>query len=85
MVFSNILEVIVSKIIRLSSVIDQTGLSRSSIYKFIQDESFPKQIPLGERAVGWVKSEVDDWIAARIDKSRKLVAVDKQTELNDEV
>ena len=74
-----------SKIIRLSSVIDQTGLSRSSIYKFIQDESFPKQIPLGERAVGWVKSEVDDWIAARIDKSRKLVAVDKQTELNDEV
>ena len=74
-----------SKIIRLSSVIEQTGLSRSSIYKFIQDESFPKQIPLGERAVGWVKSEVDDWIAARIDKSRKLVAVDKQTELNDEV
>ena len=74
-----------SKIIRLSSVIDQTGLSRSSIYKFIQDESFPKQIPLGERAVGWVKSEVDDWVAARIDKSRKLVAVDKQTELNDEV
>ena len=74
-----------SKIIRLSSVIDQTGLSRSSIYKFIQDESFPKQIPLGERAVGWIKSEVDDWVAARIDKSRKLVAVDKQTELNDEV
>ena len=74
-----------SKIIRLSSVIDQTGLSRSSIYKFIQDESFPKQIPLGQRAVGWVKSEVDDWVAARIDMSRKLVAVDKQTELNDEV
>ena len=45
---------------------EATGLGRSSIYKFIALGTFPKPVQLGDRAVGWVDHEVDDWIAERV-------------------
>ncbi|MBV2133377.1 AlpA family phage regulatory protein [Pseudomonas sp. MAP12] len=30
--------------------------------------SFPKPVSLGDRCVGWVDSEVHDWILARIEE-----------------
>lgn len=51
---------------RLKDVIASTGLGRSSIYKFIAAGTFPKPVPLGGRAVGWVQHEVNEWILARI-------------------
>lgn len=56
------------KIIRLNAVIDSTGLARSTIYKHIAEGIFPKPVPLGDRCVGWVESEVHDWILARIEE-----------------
>lgn len=56
------------RIIRLKEVIDYTGLGRSTIYKYISEGSFPKSVSLGDRAVGWVESEVHDWILARIEE-----------------
>lgn len=35
--------------------------------------SFPKPIPLGEHAVGWVASEVDAWIQQRIAEARGVI------------
>lgn len=55
------------RILRLKEVMDKTGLSRSTLYKYIEQGHFPKSVPLGGRAVGWVESEVDDWITARIE------------------
>jgi prophage regulatory protein len=49
----------------------RTGLSRSSIYLWISNEKFPAPVSLGARAVGWVESEVDDWVAQRIMESRE--------------
>ena len=54
------------RIIRLKQVIDATGLARSTVYKYIAEGTFPKPISLGERCVGWLESEVHDWILARI-------------------
>lgn len=51
------------KILRLSNVLSATGLSRSSIYKKMDDGSFPQRIRLGDRAVGWREEDVSDWIA----------------------
>lgn len=59
------------RIIRLKEVIDSTGLARSTIYKYISEGTFPKHVSLGARSVGWVDSEVHDWILARI-KERDL-------------
>ena len=56
------------RIIRLKEVIDSTGLARSTMYKYIGEGSFPKSVPLGDRCVGWVESEVQDWILARIEE-----------------
>lgn len=56
------------KIIRLKDVIDTTGLSRSTIYKYIAEGRFPAPINLGDRCSGWVESEVFDFILARIEE-----------------
>tara|TARA_Y100001968_G_scaffold320125_1_gene352655 strand:+ start:517 stop:783 length:267 start_codon:yes stop_codon:yes gene_type:complete len=55
------------RIIRLKEVMDSTGLARSTIYKYIGESAFPKPVSLGDRCVGWVESEVQDWILERIE------------------
>ena len=59
-----------TRIIRLKEVIFRTGYSVSAIYRFIQEGTFPRQVKLGPRQVGWVESEIEDWIQARIAASR---------------
>ena len=54
-------------ILRLPDVKERTGLSRSSIYKLVAEGTFPRPVHLGPRAVGWVESEIEDWLTARID------------------
>ena len=54
------------KIIRLSGVIETTGLARSTIYKLISEDGFPRPVPLVGRSVGWLESEVQEWIKSRI-------------------
>ena len=58
------------RLIRLPEVIVRTGLKRSTIYAAIQAGTFPAQIPLGMRAVGWDESEVSAWVEARIQAAR---------------
>jgi prophage regulatory protein len=57
--------------LRLPQVKARTGLSRSLIYDFIKNNRFPKQVALGDRAVGWVESEVNGWVEDRINESRR--------------
>jgi len=59
------------RILRLPAVRRRTGLSRSSIYLRMSQGRFPKPISLGERAVGWVESEVNDWLNRMIETSRQ--------------
>lgn len=59
-------------ILRLPAVKARTGLSRSTIYLRVAVGAFPKPVSLGGRAVGWLESEVQDWLQRRIDASRKL-------------
>ncbi len=55
------------RIIRLKEVIDLTGLARSTVYKYVGEGSFPKPVSLGDRCVGWVDTEVQDWILDKIE------------------
>lgn len=61
------------RIIRRKSVEDRTGLSRSTLYLYISKGKFPAPIAIGDRAVGWVESAVDNWINQQIEQSRKEV------------
>jgi prophage regulatory protein len=58
-------------ILRLNDVKSRTGLSRSTIYARMAEGAFPKTISLGGRAVGWVEAEINDWISARVQNSRR--------------
>ena len=60
-----------TNILRLPAVKTRTGLSRSTIYLRISEDSFPRPISLGGRAVGWIESEVDEWLEQQIEASRK--------------
>ncbi|OFC70826.1 helix-turn-helix transcriptional regulator [Alteromonas confluentis] len=60
------------KIMRLPEVIQMTGLSRSTIYLRMGKGSFPQTISLGERAVGWLLSDIEAWLDARVVASKAV-------------
>ena len=62
----------ITQIINIKTVTELTGLSRSTIYELINsksqyyDATFPKKVSLTVNRVGWVASEINDWIQSRI-------------------
>lgn len=58
------------QILRRREVEARTGLSRSTIYQRVREKTFPLPISLGAKAVGWIQSEIDDWLADRVKASR---------------
>ena len=61
------------RILRLPEVMEKVGLCRASIYVQIKSSSFPKQISLGARAVGWLEHEIEAWLIARIAESNRVI------------
>lgn len=59
------------KMLRLATVVEKTGIARSTIYDWINpkspryDATFPKQRRLGQQSVGWLESELDEWLLLR--------------------
>lgn len=58
------------RILRKHTVMERVGLKQSSIYNKMKAGDFPKPVKISERAVGWVESEINDWIASRIEEAR---------------
>lgn len=58
-------------ILRRKQVEARTGLARSTIYQHVRAGTFPAPISLGAKSVGWIEAEVNAWLEARIDDSRK--------------
>lgn len=50
------------RILRLNTVLDRTGLSRSTLYRKVEDGTFPKQVRIAERCVGWRESAILAWL-----------------------
>ena len=63
-----------NKIIRLPAVKEKTGLSRSSIYLRMTKNDFPKSISLGDRAIGWLESDIEQWLDDKIAASKSAGA-----------
>ena len=57
----------------------QIGLSRAAVYDKLSstsprfDPEFPRPIKLGSGAVGWIESEVQDWLQLCIKRSREML------------
>lgn len=58
------------KILRRKQVEERVGLSCSTIYAGIAAGTFPKPIQLGAQSVGWLESDISDWLDERIAASR---------------
>ena len=66
------------RFIRLNEVLSRTGYGRTTIYRKMEDGSFPKSVKLGgppkdprifdSRAVAWIEDEVEQWIESRIEE-----------------
>ncbi|NKN34103.1 AlpA family phage regulatory protein [Marichromatium bheemlicum] len=68
-------------IIRRTELEKKLGLSRSTIYGKLKlnpkrpgeyDPTFPRPIPIGAKAVGWILEEVEAWLEAQAAKRRGL-------------
>ena len=60
--FRQIVNPSLNKVIKLNEVKQITTLSTASIYRQIKDKSFPKQIKLGERSSAWFYDEIMQWL-----------------------
>ena len=73
------------RFIRLPEVLTRTGYGRTTIYRKMEDGSFPRSVKLegppidpnvfDSRAVAWIEDEVEQWIESRIEE-RDLVGTD---------
>ena len=60
------------RILRLKHVMDRVGLSRSTIYDRINEQSprydrtFPRPVSLGGAAVGWLEADISGWIKSKL-------------------
>ena len=65
----------IRKLIRIKSVVDLTGLSKSYIYELCKKGLFPRSIQLvpGGTSVAWVESEIQGWIESRIQERDEVL------------
>jgi prophage regulatory protein len=51
-----------SRILRLKAVLERTGLSRSTLYRKIEQGTFPRQVRISERCIGWHEGDIERWL-----------------------
>lgn len=53
-------------IIRVNDVLSLTGLkSRTTLWRRLRAGKFPEPVDLGGGQIGWIESDVQEWIASR--------------------
>jgi prophage regulatory protein len=57
----------IERLIRIDEVKRLTGISTATLYRKISAREFPRPVPLGAAARAWPLSEVQSWIAGRIE------------------
>jgi len=53
------------KILREREVVNRTGLSRSTIWRYERSGEFPPRVRITERTMGWLESDVTTWIESK--------------------
>ncbi|MDE0423214.1 MAG: AlpA family phage regulatory protein [Gammaproteobacteria bacterium] len=53
------------RLLRRFDVEQRCGLARSTIYRLMGENRFPRPIRVGPKAVRWSLLEVEDWLATR--------------------
>ena len=56
------------RIILRRSIPELTGFSVVNVYRLINAGLFPKPVRLGANRVGWLESEIEKWLQAKVDE-----------------
>lgn len=59
-----------SRILRLRTVLERAGLSRSTLYRKIARGTFPLQVRISERCIGWRENDIQRWLSNPAQYSR---------------
>jgi prophage regulatory protein len=51
-----------NRILRLKAVLERTGLSRSTLYRKMQDRTFPRALRISARCTGWRETDIEAWL-----------------------
>ena len=51
------------KLLRLQQVIERVALSKSTIYRGMDDGSFPRPLKLDSRMVRWLSEDIDNYLS----------------------
>jgi prophage regulatory protein len=62
------------KLLRLQEVIQMTGLSRSTIYRYGSAAVFPKRRRAGPNSVRWLDADVVKWMETRPESRLKVMS-----------
>ena len=54
------------KLLRLRDVIKMTSLTTTTIYNYMSEGKFPKNIHLGPKISVWIEREIQEWINSQI-------------------
>ena len=55
-----------SRLLRMPQVQAKVDLSKSQIYKLIEQGSFPKQIKVRQRVSAWLSGDIETWVEQRV-------------------
>lgn len=55
-------------ILSIERVTQKTSLGRTTVYAYMKDGRFPAAVHTGSRRVGWLESEIDAWLKARVEE-----------------
>ena len=67
------------RFLRISEVLQMTGMGKTFIYDRMRDGTFPKQIQLGSRTVVWNEQEVTKWMEDRMACRLSLIHISEPT------
>ncbi len=60
-----------TRLIRLESVMNKTGLSRTGVYSGMKKGTFPAGIKISKRCVAWDETKVNSWISEKINQAKR--------------
>lgn len=59
-------------LIRPNELADLLSISIPTLYRMINNGELPPKVRIGKRAVGWRRSQIEDWMDERTEEPKQL-------------
>lgn len=67
------------RLIRIQTVINLTGMSRSTIWRKVKAKTLPQPVRLGDSSAAWLLDEIESWIDERV--AERDARLDRRSEI----